>query len=87
MQIRHNVTTNKIIHKNIKHVLTWYRDMPEPKKLLNKESERKAMNRTGDKPGKGTYQCPVCGEIIVLENDTDTLPPCPKCHALTWDKL
>ena len=38
------------------------------------------MSKTGEKPGKGTYVCTKCGNIIVLDNDTDTLPPCPRCH-------
>lgn len=38
------------------------------------------MSRTGEKPGKGTYTCTKCGYVIVLDNDTDTLPPCPRCH-------
>lgn len=45
------------------------------------------MYRTGDKPGKGHYQCSVCGRIIYLDQDTDTLPPCPKCHAIAFTKV
>ena len=37
------------------------------------------MPRTGERPGKGTYVCTVCGTKVALESDTDTLPPCPKC--------
>ena len=42
---------------------------------------------TGQKPGKGRYKCTKCGEIIVLDQDSDTLPPCPKCHNTTFTKL
>jgi len=38
------------------------------------------MFKTGEKPGKGTYICTACGEIVVLNDDDDALPPCPKCH-------
>ena len=37
------------------------------------------MPTTGEKPGKGTYKCTKCGQIVVLDDHTDTLPPCPKC--------
>ncbi|MFH1958357.1 MAG: hypothetical protein ABIJ15_07780 [bacterium] len=37
------------------------------------------MPSTGDKPGKGDYYCTKCGQKVTLDDDTDTLPPCPKC--------
>lgn len=37
------------------------------------------MATTGEKPGEGTYICDNCGQIVVLDDNTDTLPPCPKC--------
>lgn len=37
------------------------------------------MSTTGEKPGKGTYTCKKCGESLVLNDATDTLPPCPRC--------
>jgi Zn-dependent peptidase ImmA (M78 family)/transcriptional regulator with XRE-family HTH domain/DNA-directed RNA polymerase subunit RPC12/RpoP len=37
------------------------------------------MPTTGEKPGKGTYKCLRCGQIVVLDDATDTLPPCPSC--------
>lgn len=36
------------------------------------------MYATGEKPGKGTYICTVCGQTVVLDDNTDTLP-----HALS----
>jgi len=45
------------------------------------------MYRTGEKPGKGQYQCTKCGYIIRLDDDSDTLPPCPECDNTTWNKL
>ncbi len=38
------------------------------------------MASTGDKPGKGVYTCKRCGQKVVLDDDTDTLPPCPNCE-------
>lgn len=38
------------------------------------------MPTTGEKPGKGTYVCTKCGQEVVLDDDIDTLPPCPKCN-------
>lgn len=37
------------------------------------------MSTTGEKPGKGTYHCTNCGKRVVLDDHTDTLPPCPEC--------
>lgn len=34
----------------------------------------------GEKPGKGTYTCTNCGTELVLNDNTDTLPPCTECH-------
>lgn len=45
------------------------------------------MHQTGEKPGKGTYQCTHCGTIVRLDDNSDTLPPCPKCHKTTFRKL
>lgn len=44
------------------------------------------MYSTGEKPGKGVYKCTKCGLTIVLDDTTDTLPPCPKCHGTRWSK-
>lgn len=41
---------------------------------------------TGEKPGKGTYHCTKCGCEVVLDDDTDTLPPCPKCNHTEYTK-
>lgn len=41
---------------------------------------------TGEKPGKGTYVCTTCGQAVVLDDNTDTLPPCPKCHKTSYTK-
>ena len=38
------------------------------------------MPHTGEKPGKGTYICTNCHNRMTLDEDTDSLPPCPKCH-------
>ena len=43
------------------------------------------MPSTGEKPGKGTYTCSNCGRIVVLDDDTDTLPPCPKCSKTEYN--
>ena len=37
------------------------------------------MSTTGEKPGKGTYTCKSCGQTVVLNDESDTLPPCPSC--------
>lgn len=48
-----------------------------------KEWEDK-MPTTGEKPGKGTYYCTNCGQAVTLDDDTDTLPPCPKCDGTNF---
>ncbi len=45
------------------------------------------MYITGEKPGKGMYKCVNCGEVIRLDDDIDTLPPCQKCHSTKLDKV
>lgn len=45
------------------------------------------MYTTGEKPGKGTYKCVSCGVIVVLDDDTDTLPPCPSCDGTKFIKI
>lgn len=47
----------------------------------------KRMYKTGEKPGKGTYECTNCDTCVVLDDNTDTLPPCPKCHNITFNKV
>lgn len=43
--------------------------------------------KTGEKPGIGQYKCTKCGEIVVLNDATDTLPPCPVCHFTEYEKI
>lgn len=45
------------------------------------------MYSTGEKPGKGRYKCNACGEVIYLDQDSDTLPPCPNCHKTTYSRV
>lgn len=45
------------------------------------------MYRTGEKPGKGIYKCTECGQLVRLDDNTDTLPPCPKCENTTYYKV
>lgn len=42
------------------------------------------MATTGEKPGTGTYTCDNYGQVIVLDDDTDTLPSCPKCNGTEY---
>lgn len=37
------------------------------------------MSTTGEKPGADTYTCIQCGQEVTLDDNSDTLPPCPKC--------
>lgn len=45
------------------------------------------MYKTGEKPGKGLYKCTHCGQLVRLDDNTDTLPPCPKCDKTTYTKV
>ncbi|KNZ40393.1 zinc ribbon-containing protein [Acetobacterium bakii] len=45
------------------------------------------MYKTGEKPGKGIYQCTKCPQQVVLNDDSDTLPPCPKCGHTEFIKV
>jgi Zn finger protein HypA/HybF involved in hydrogenase expression len=42
------------------------------------------MSSTGEKPGRGAYTCTTCGQVVVLDDTSDTLPPCPKCHGTDY---
>lgn len=42
------------------------------------------MSKTGEKPGVGVYICTKCGNLVRLDDQTDKLPPCPKCHNTTY---
>ncbi len=42
------------------------------------------MATTGEKPGASTYTCDNCGQVVVLDDDTDRLPVCPKCHGTEY---
>lgn len=44
------------------------------------------MATTGEKPGKGSYICEKCGQQVDLDDQTDTLPPCPKCNHTEYRK-
>ncbi|WP_407659773.1 zinc ribbon-containing protein [Methanogenium organophilum] len=44
------------------------------------------MYNTGEKPGKGDYKCIHCLQVITLDDNSDTLPPCPKCSRTEWVK-
>lgn len=44
------------------------------------------MSTTGEKPGKGKYICKHCGQIVILNDNTDRLPPCPKCEKTEYYK-
>ena len=45
------------------------------------------MPTTGEKPGKGVYMCNKCIQPVVLDDTTDTLPPCPSCHGTKFTKV
>ncbi|AMP20119.1 rubredoxin-like protein [endosymbiont 'TC1' of Trimyema compressum] len=35
---------------------------------------------TGEKLSKGTYYCLNFGQAVKLDDNSDTLPPCPDCN-------
>ncbi len=45
------------------------------------------MPTTGEKPGQGTHRCRKCGTTVTLDDESDTLPPCPKCDATEFDRV
>lgn len=42
------------------------------------------MATTGEKPGAGTYTSDNCGQVVVLDDESDRLPACPKCHGTEY---
>lgn len=53
-------------------------------KAEQKKKGGTAMSTTGEKPGSGTYVCNSCGQSVTLDDDTDALPPCPKCNGTEY---
>ncbi|MBW7571973.1 hypothetical protein J5W02_04040 [Caproiciproducens sp. AGMB10547] len=45
------------------------------------------MDKAGEKPGLGRYKCKTCGEIVVLNDDSHSLPNCPKCGNETYQRV
>ena len=45
------------------------------------------MSITGEKPGKGTYECKVCNTTMVIDGVKDTLTICPKCNNTKFDRI
>ncbi len=43
--------------------------------------------KTIEKLGKCRYKCKKCGQIVELDDASDTLPPCPKCNKTKFIKL
>ena len=56
-------------------------------RTINLERRGISMYKTGEKPGKGIYVCTSSGTRVVLDDHTDTLPPCPKCSNTTYYKI
>lgn len=42
------------------------------------------MSTTGQKPGKGSYTCTRCNQVVRLDSDEDRLPPCPNCNGTNF---
>ncbi|MFC4305777.1 zinc ribbon-containing protein [Cohnella boryungensis] len=42
------------------------------------------MSTTGEKPGIGIYTCKNCGTSVLLDDNSDRLPPCPKCSGTEY---
>ncbi len=43
------------------------------------------MPKCGEKPGAGVYVCAKCGQVVVLDDNSDKLPPCPKCNGCNYN--
>ncbi len=42
------------------------------------------MQRTGEKPGAGTYTCVSCGNKVTLEDHSNRLPLCTTCNCIAF---
>lgn len=45
------------------------------------------MPTSGEQPGKGKYMCTLCGTMVKLDDDEDTLPPCPSCEGTDFMQM
>jgi len=48
-------------------------------------SAKKNDFKTGTEPGIGAYACRKCKAIVRLDENTDKLPPCPKCKGSDYE--
>jgi DNA-directed RNA polymerase subunit RPC12/RpoP len=42
---------------------------------------------TGHRPGRGLYLCIFCGMKLILDDNKDRLPPCPRCHRTRFNRI
>jgi hypothetical protein len=45
------------------------------------------MHSAGELPGKGTYKCTNYETFVTLDSDTETLPPCPECGGIDFERV
>lgn len=87
MGARERILALKYLEKQKRHPEFAKQLGVEVKMVETKKGGESMYYTTGEKPGKGTYKCITCGVVVVLDDNTDTLPPCPKCHNTTFRKV
>ncbi len=53
------------------------------------QSDRQLVSFPPKRPetGKRAYQCINCGTTVTLDDESDTLPPCPKCSGTEFRQI
>lgn len=54
--------------------------------LIKQIDEEYFTVQSGQKPGAGTYICINCNQEIMLDDNNDIIPPCPKCNGVNFTK-
>ncbi|WP_420797196.1 zinc ribbon-containing protein, partial [Acetobacterium tundrae] len=80
LHTKQNQLTGPISQEHIIHAIT-------SRAVRQLREKNMQTYKTGEKPGNGIYKCTTCGQQVVLDATTDTLPPCPKCSGTTYTKV
>lgn len=54
--------------------------------LIKQVDEEYFTFKSGQKSGAGTYICINCNQEIILDDNNDVIPPCPKCNGVNFTK-
>lgn len=72
-----DVCNNELLNDNEKEICM---------SLIKQIDEDYFTFRSGQKSGVGTYICINCNQEIMLDDNNEVIPPCPKCNGVNFTK-